>query len=180
MYCNHCGHDLMEGENFCPSCGEKVEGPGPGGQEIPTRPVEPGFHQSFQQTQSMGTPFQQESYGQGAPSFLDYRKQLPGRFNWGAFSMPLIWGIGNNCYITLLALIPLANIIMSFLAGFKGNQWALENNTYRDMEEFSKIQGTWNKAGFIFFIVQVVVLILGSFFWLSMVVGLLNLMDTSY
>ena len=52
---------------------------------------------------------------------------------------------------------------MSFIAGFMGNRWAMENNTYRDMEEFSKIQQTWNRAGFIFFIIAVIPLALFMF-----------------
>ena len=36
------------------------------------------------------------------------------RWNWGAFLLTWIWGLGNSVFIALLALIPLVNIVMMF------------------------------------------------------------------
>ena len=99
-------------------------------------------------------------------------RQVPGRFNWGAFSLTLIWGIGNRCYITLLCLVPIVGFVMPFVAGFKGNAWAYENNRYRDMEEFSQVQDTWNRAGFVCFIAQ---LLIGGFWLFFVLLSGLNL-----
>lgn len=39
------------------------------------------------------------------------------RWNWGAFFLNWIWGIGNSTFIALLALIPLVNIVMIIVLG---------------------------------------------------------------
>lgn len=39
------------------------------------------------------------------------------RWNWGAFFLNWIWGIGNSTFIALLALIPIVNIVMIFVLG---------------------------------------------------------------
>ena len=41
------------------------------------------------------------------------------KWNWGAFMMNIMWGIGNKSYLTLLCLIPLFNIIWIFVCGAK-------------------------------------------------------------
>ena len=37
------------------------------------------------------------------------------KWNWGAFMMNIMWGIGNKSYLTLLCLIPLFNIVWIFI-----------------------------------------------------------------
>lgn len=150
MFCTHCGSKLMPEDKFCTCCGAPVEGAEASCEEGQTRPY---------QTAPMPA-----SYDNPAAANAGSR-QVPGRFNWGAFSLTLIWGIGNRCYITLLCLVPIVGFIMPFVAGFKGNAWAYENNRYRDMEEFSQVQDTWNRAGFVCFIAQ---LLIGGF-WLFFV-----------
>ena len=46
------------------------------------------------------------------------------RWNWGAFFLNWIWGIGNSTYIALLMFVPLVNIVMIFVLGAKGSRWA--------------------------------------------------------
>ena len=46
------------------------------------------------------------------------------RWNWGAFFLNWIWAIGNEVWIGLLALIPYVNIVMVFVLGAKGSEWA--------------------------------------------------------
>ncbi|BAV45927.1 hypothetical protein MesoLj113a_40100 [Mesorhizobium sp. 113-1-2] len=49
------------------------------------------------------------------------------RWNWGAFFLNWIWGIGNSTFIALLALIPVVNLIMIFVLGARGSRWAWQN-----------------------------------------------------
>lgn len=74
-------------------------------------------------------------------------------WNWGAFFLNWIWGIGNSTYIALLMFVPLVNIVMFFMLGAKGNEWAWKNRTWRDIEHFKQTQKKWRNAGLIVFFV---------------------------
>lgn len=74
-------------------------------------------------------------------------------WNWGAFLLNWIWGIGNSTYIALLMFVPLVNIFMFFILGAKGNEWAWKNRTWRDVEHFKQTQKSWRNAGFILWLV---------------------------
>lgn len=81
------------------------------------------------------------------------------KWNWGAFMLNIWWGIGNKSYITLLCLVPLVNIVMPFICGALGNEWAWKNGNYTSVDEFKKVQETWNRAGFVGFIVFLVLIV---------------------
>ena len=70
-------------------------------------------------------------------------------WNWGAFFLNWIWGIGNSTYIAFLMFVPLVNIVMFFVLGAKGNEWAWRNRTWRDVEHFKQTQRKWRNAGLI-------------------------------
>lgn len=69
------------------------------------------------------------------------------RWNWGAFFLNWIWGIGNSTYIALLMFVPLVNIVMIFVLGAKGSEWAWRNRVWRDIEHFKSTQRKWRNAG---------------------------------
>lgn len=79
------------------------------------------------------------------------------KFNWGAFLVTWIWGIGNKVWISLivlpLILIPKVGIFClffcSFWLGFCGNKLAWENNKWEDIEQFKNSQIKWTKIGII-------------------------------
>jgi hypothetical protein len=52
------------------------------------------------------------------------------RWNWGAFLLSWVWGVGNNTFIASLALIPLFGLIMPFVLGAKGSAWAWSNGRW--------------------------------------------------
>ena len=68
-------------------------------------------------------------------------------WNWGAFFLNWIWGIGNSTYIALLMFIPVVNIVMIFVLGMKGNEWAWRNRLWRDIDHFKATQRKWAIAG---------------------------------
>ncbi|MCT0016603.1 ribonuclease G [Lactococcus lactis subsp. lactis] len=84
------------------------------------------------------------------------------RWNWGAFIDPFGFGIGNRAYLCLFVLIPIFNIIWIFVSGAKAESWALNNstNTYRDEEEFRNVMDSWKRAGFVNFLIFVVIFVL--------------------
>lgn len=70
---------------------------------------------------------------------------------WGGFFLNWIWAVGNSTWIGLLGLIPLVNIVMSFVLLFKGREWAWKNGNWRDLEHFKHTQKNWSIAGIVVF-----------------------------
>lgn len=70
------------------------------------------------------------------------------RWNWGAFLLHWIWGLGNSVFIALLMFVPFVNIVMMFVLGAKGSKWAWRNRAWRSPEHFRKTQRSWAIAGF--------------------------------
>ncbi len=69
------------------------------------------------------------------------------RWNWGAFLLNWIWGLGNGTYIALLMFVPLVNFVMIFVLGAKGSEWAWKNRIWANEEHFVKTQRNWARAG---------------------------------
>ena len=64
-------------------------------------------------------------------------------WNWGAFLLNWIWGVGNNTFIALLTFIPVFGLIMPFVLGAKGNAWAWRNGRWDSLEHFKRVQRRW-------------------------------------
>jgi len=81
------------------------------------------------------------------PQVLIEPKPIPpeiDRWNWGAFLLNWIWGVGNNTFIALLTLIPFFGlIIMPFVLGAKGIRWAWRNGRWDSVEHFKRVQRLW-------------------------------------
>ena len=65
------------------------------------------------------------------------------RWNWGAFLLNWIWGIGNNTYIALLIFVPIVGLVMPFVLGAKGSRWAWRNGRWDSVEHFKRVQRQW-------------------------------------
>jgi hypothetical protein len=74
------------------------------------------------------------------------------RWNWGAFLLNWIWGIGNNTFIALLALIPFVGFVMLFVLGAKGSRWAWQNRRWQSVEQFKRVQRLWAIWGVVIWI----------------------------
>ena len=70
-------------------------------------------------------------------------------WNWGAFLLGWVWGLGNRTYIALLSLIPLVNIAFAFVLGWKGSRWAWRNKQWNSPEHFLWAQRSWTIWGVI-------------------------------
>jgi hypothetical protein len=69
------------------------------------------------------------------------------RWNWGAFLLNWIWGIGNNTFIALLMFVPVVNMVMPFVLGVKGSAWAWRNKRWDSVEHFRRVQRQWSLWG---------------------------------
>lgn len=81
-------------------------------------------------------------------------------WNWGAFWLNWIWGIGNQTYIALLCFVPFLNFIMMIILGLKGNEWAWENRHWDSVEHFQKTQRVWARWGWGLFIAGIILSLL--------------------
>lgn len=68
-------------------------------------------------------------------------------WSWGAFLLNWIWAIANKTWIGLLCFVPVVGIVMPFILGFKGREWAWENNSWESVEHFNRVQKKWSTWG---------------------------------
>ncbi len=61
------------------------------------------------------------------------------KWNWGAFLLSWIWGLGNKTYISLLVFVPIVGLAMPFLLGARGSAWAWQNKRWESVEEFKRV-----------------------------------------
>ena len=73
---------------------------------------------------------------------------IKNKWNWGAFLLPVWWGVGNRVYQAFLCFIPIVGIFMSFYLGIHGNELAWKNKYWEDEEHFRRVQRNWAIAGF--------------------------------
>jgi cation transporter-like permease len=77
------------------------------------------------------------------------------RWNWGAFLLNWIWGIGNNTFIALLTFIPFFGLAMPFVLGARGNAWAWRNGRWDSIEHFKRVQRKWAIWGAVLWLVAI-------------------------
>jgi len=159
MICVEC-KTVLSGKVYCNPCVEKlfIHGHSPA---------------VTQETPAMKTPAQETVAQQEVPParpeiktidklpehLSDFPEELK-KWNWGAFFLNWIWGIGNRVWIALIGLIPGISIIMAFVLGAKGNEWAWRSKKWDDSEHFQGTQKIWAKWGIGIFVALVVVLII--------------------
>ncbi|MGA7180710.1 MAG: cytochrome c oxidase assembly factor Coa1 family protein [Thiobacillaceae bacterium] len=68
-------------------------------------------------------------------------------WNWGAFLLNWVWGIGNETYISFLVVIPYFGLIFLFVLGAKGSEWAWRNKKWESVEQFRRVQRKWSLWG---------------------------------
>jgi hypothetical protein len=81
-------------------------------------------------------------------------------WSWGAFFLTWIWGIGNSVWLALLAFVPFVNLVIPFVLGVKGREWAWQAKHWDSVEQFNKTQKTWGMVGLILAIIGIVFAVL--------------------
>lgn len=117
---------------------------------------------SVQQLSTIATDSSQKSHevnGEQKPPILNL-------WNWGAFALPWIWGIFNGIYWPLVIIafnfIPYIGPFLGFSTciylGTCGNKlaWIQAKKTDTIPEKFTRIQGKWNIAGIIVFVLSII------------------------
>jgi hypothetical protein len=77
------------------------------------------------------------------------------RWNWGAFLLSWVWGIGNNTFVALLTFIPFFGLAMPFVLGARGSVWAWRNGRWHSVEHFKRVQRKWAIWGVVLWLVAI-------------------------
>lgn len=97
--------------------------------------------------QSMKPQIGNDLAKEALPPILD---EIKG-WNWGAFLLGPIWGIGNGVVISLLCFVPIVGFVMRFVLGIKGNEWSWKNRQWTSIKQFKSHQRRWAIAGLIIY-----------------------------
>jgi hypothetical protein len=127
MFCPQCGKSNLSNAHFCTQCGTTLS-------PIETIPV---VDSAIDQIDS--APISPNRNHVAIP---------PGvaGWSWGAFIFGWFWAICNKTWIGLLALVPGIGFIMHVVLGFKGREWAWQNDNWNSVEHFQKVQRRWSQV----------------------------------
>jgi len=146
--CPKCGLQVAFGTGFCGNCGNQLNWPAQQQQR------------NYQQQTPQGSwEVSQEQNTSGRGNQAIFPNEIK-HWNWGAFLLTWIWGIVNNTWISLLCLIPGVWLVMCFILGAKGNEWAWQNKRWDSINHFQKTQRTWAHWGIGINILFVVILLI--------------------
>ena len=136
MFCIKCGEKLQPEANFCGNCGHEID----------------------KTASELAVAAEQEVREDILPE--EFRK-----WNLGAFTFTFIWGLFNRTYSAFWVFVPVVGIVMVFVLGAKGNEWAWKNKHWEGLDHFDKVQGRWAEAASYFWIGAV---IFGLTLWYSL------------
>lgn len=101
-------------------------------------------------------------------------------FNFGAFSLGWLWGIGNGVFLKtfllnllayILLIIPIIGwvgaIAIFVYIGKNGNEWANKGKVWISQDEFEKAQLKWNIAGIYFLVIVVLILFISAYSFIN-------------
>ena len=147
---NPYGQQQQQSNPYGQGQGQEQQQSNPYGQQDAQQGAAYGQQYSYDQQNSYGSAYNSSNY-----SYQEMPDELR-KWNWGAMMFNIFWGIGNKAYMPLLCLIPCFSFIWMFVCGAKGNEWAWNAGTYQNLETFKAAQDSWNRAGFVSFIIAVV------------------------
>lgn len=104
-----------------------------------------------------GDPMMQNNSGQGPNTIVPPEIK---KWNWGAFFLHWIWGIGNRVWVSFFIFVPIIGWVMPFILGYKGSEWAWQKKQWQSVEHFQAVQKKWAKWGFIIFIISGIIFII--------------------
>jgi hypothetical protein len=106
--------------------------------------------------QPLGSTKDQAGNTSGMGNISVVPNEIKRKWNWGAFLLSWIWGMGNGTWIAMFVFVPYVGWIMPFLLGLKGNEWAWKNRQWDNIEHFQSVQKKWRKWSFIVYAVATV------------------------
>lgn len=151
MRCPFCMEDIADNSEKCSLCNSEIVIPCPFCMEKIQAGAMKCKHcgSMLNSSQPQQTP-PQPQYQQPSPAFQHVVQQQtlpPGitGWSWGAALLTWIWAIGNKVWIGLLAIVPGINIVMFFVLGIKGREWAWKNGQWESVDHFNRVQKKWSQ-----------------------------------
>jgi hypothetical protein len=154
IYCTPCADKLFVNKEETAAAASTAAAATTATVATPTKPAAKASKKKTAETVVKEEAPAVNDSGHGSESVLP--AELKG-WSWGAFVLSWIWGIGNRTWIAFLVFIPLVNIIMVFILGARGKEWAWQNKEWDSIEHFQKTQRLWNRWGVALFIIGIVV-----------------------
>ncbi len=121
----------------------------------------------FKKKELVSGVFDQRS-GKGKGSVIP--EEIKG-WSWGAFGIPIMWGIYHRAWVTLWGLLLigapfiLVGMLWQVYVGVKGNEWAWRKNTWESVEQFKAAQHKWKPWGIVLFVAFYMLPLVISLFW---------------
>jgi hypothetical protein len=81
------------------------------------------------------------------------------KWNWGAFLLTWIWGVGNGVFRSFLVFVPIYGIYEWIMLGKNGNRLAWKARHWDNIEAFRKTQRKWAMWGLIVDVVLLLIII---------------------
>lgn len=145
MFCSNCGHNIAQGDEFCPQCGNKIVAQGEKTAKGPTEP-------------KVELTSEEEKYLK--------------KWSWGAFGLTFVWLFFSKLgwfaipYV-LVGLIPMAGPLIAvglvFYFAIKGRRKSWSTGEWKSFSEFRERQRKLDIAGKIFAVL-----------WILSVIGILS------
>jgi len=98
------------------------------------------------------------------------------KWNWGAFFLGWIWGLGHKVYWPLIAFVPcfgpFAGVIAKFVLGAYGNKYAWHSRQWSSLNECKRVQRKWAQWGIGIFLgligLFIILFVVMLSFWISL------------
>lgn len=97
-------------------------------------------------------------------------------WSWGGFLLGIPMGLAHGKWIMLLTFLPIANVIMFFVAGAKMHEWCYNSGCYNSVAEYNASMRVWDKAGIICFIVSIVACVVFAILWGTIFAGIMSVL----
>lgn len=120
----------------------------PSGPSPETHPFSPAHVATLPPPSPNGTPPPLPAFEhRPAAPFMHGDPPAARRWNWGAFLIPLPWGIAHRVWIGVLSVIPLVGLGVKIWMGATGGRRAWQNKQWRSPSHFEETQRIWAWIG---------------------------------
>lgn len=183
MYCQSCGARNDDGAYSCVYCGKPLASRQADGKPIYDESASAEHSRTQPQPSS-----RQPTHDYYNRQVLDIQTYYPNsglyppriatfKWNWGAFLLPLFWGLSHKQMWTLLIFVPyvgsIAALIFSFMFGASGWRIAWDSGRFHSEDECLRCQSIWFSWGIALLIINFVLCVVLSTIYAAAILALI-------